>query len=356
MTFCVIYDDVFVRHRVSRYHPENPGRITSIVDHLRRLNLFDTFVVRPARADVNDVLLVHERSYVDRVLELCGRGEELFIDSDTYLCPDTCRAAITAAGAVVTGVERVMAGDLKSFYAIVRPPGHHSGIRGIALNAPSQGFCIFNNVAVGARYALARGAKRVAIVDVDAHHGNGTQEIFYDTSRVLYISTHQDPLTLYPGTGFVDEVGRGDGEGFNVNIPLPPGTGDDDYIDIFDGIVMNVLDQYKPDLVLVSLGFDAHARDAIAELRLSLNSYEHVFRSVMELARRKGVRGVGFVLEGGYDFDVLARGSEILVKMIAGLEYKVGDDRTETRISAKTRVRELTRRLREVLSRYWKVA
>lgn len=154
----------------------------------------------------------------------------VFIDADTYVSPGTCKAARHAVGAVLRGgIDKVLSGEWNAAYAIVRPPGgHHVGHGGRALMAPTQGFCIFNNVAIGAVYAIEHGISRVAILDVDAHHGNGTQEIFYKDPKVLYISLHQDPLTIYPGTGFIDDVGEGEGEGFNVNVPpLPPFTADD---------------------------------------------------------------------------------------------------------------------------------
>ncbi|NPB01115.1 MAG: histone deacetylase, partial [Crenarchaeota archaeon] len=195
--------------------------------------------------------------------------------------------------------------------------------------------------------------KRVAIVDIDAHHGNGTQEIFYHTSKVLYISIHQDPLTLYPGTGFVHEVGMGDGEGFNINIPLPPGSADDVYMEAMDSIIIPVLEQYRPDIVLVSLGFDAHINDPLTQLEASLNSYENMYLIVKKMIDSGKIRGGGFLLEGGYDTGVLSKGSEVLVKLFLGREYRIGEEKTESGLNTLSRARKVIKEVVETHSRYW---
>ncbi len=348
----VIYDDAFLKHKPPHFHYENPGRVQKIISHLRETGLLERFLVRPRMASIDDVCIVHDRKYVELVLRLCERGES-YIDGDTYVSSGTREAALTAAGAVMTGVDLILRGEFRIFYAPVRPPGHHAGIAGRALTAPTQGFCIFNNVAIGAEYAIRRGAARVAIVDIDAHHGNGTQEIFYLRSDVLYISIHQDPYTLYPGTGFVHEVGEGEGEGFNVNIPLPPGSGDDIYLEAIDNIVMPILRQYKPDIVLVSLGFDAHVEDPLTELEATLNTYEYLFSSLVDMAEKGTIKGVGFVLEGGYVGEVLARGSEILLRLAIGEEYEIRERKTTTRSTVLSQAKARLREIRQMQSRYW---
>lgn len=352
----VIYDDAFLKHRPPHFHCENPGRVQKIVSHLREVGLFESLLVRPRVASVDDLCLVHDRRYVEFVLRICEKGETYYLDGDTYVSPGTKEAALTAAGAAMTGVDLVLRGEAKVFYAPVRPPGHHAGRAGRALTAPTQGFCIFNNVAVGAEYAVRRGAKRVAIIDIDAHHGNGTQEIFYFTSSVLYISLHQDPYTLYPGTGFVHETGEGEGEGYNVNIPLPPGTGDDIYSEAIENIVMPIVRQYRPDILLVSLGFDAHVEDPLTELEASLNTYDLLFQEILRYVESGPCKGAGFLLEGGYVGEVLAKGSEILLKASLGKEYTVGERRTATRESSLHSAKSRLKEVQQIQSRYWNLA
>ena len=351
--FALIYDDIFIRHRSDTYHPENPGRLISIVEHLKSKNLFNKYLIQPKIAKIDDVIKVHDEKYVKKILELCDKYEFTYLDGDTYLCSYTCQAALTAVGALIKGFEMINEGTIKSFYALVRPPGHHAGRRGKALTAPTQGFCIFNNVAICAQYAIEKGLKKIAIIDIDVHHGNGTQEIFYDTSKVLYISFHQDPYTLYPGTGFIHEVGYGDGEGFNVNIPLPPGTGDDMYREIFDEIVLNILEQYKPDLILVSLGFDAHIEDPLAQLSITLNSYSYVIEKIWKFINKHNVKGLGLTLEGGYNLNVLAKGSEIIVKILTNQEYEIPDKETESRLTVESKCKEIVQDIKNVHKKYW---
>ncbi len=271
----VLYDDAFLKHIPPKFHCENPARVKAIMDCLRSF-LPNELIVKPVYADVEDLYMVHSKEYVDSMMRFFEHGGLAYIDGDTYISDGTRDAALAAAGAAMTGVDMIISGEVKSFYAPVRPPGHHAGISGRALTAPTQGFCIFNNIAIGAEYAIKRGIKKVAIVDIDAHHGNGTQEIFYHTSKVLYVSIHQDPLTLYPGTGYTHEVGIGDGEGYNVNIPIPPGSGDDVYGEIIDMIIMPILEQYRPEIVLVSLGFDSHINDPLTQLEATLSTYENL--------------------------------------------------------------------------------
>ncbi|WP_084020000.1 histone deacetylase family protein [Vulcanisaeta thermophila] len=346
----IVYDESFLMHKPPRQHVENPERVLAIMSALNPLR---PIIDGPVRGALDWVRRVHDEFYVETIEGACGQGP-MFIDADTYVSPRTCEAAVNAVGAVIRGVDRVLSGEWDSAYAVVRPPGHHAGFSGRALMAPTQGFCIFNNVAVGARYALERGVRKVLILDIDVHHGNGTQEIFYSNPRVLYISLHQDPLTLYPGTGFIHEVGEGEGAGFNVNIPLPPGTGDDAYIEALDTVVWPITEQFKPDLIMVSLGFDAHMLERIASLRLTLNTYRELFTKLRNLIGR--VRGVVYVLEGGYNYDVLARGSELLVRTMEGREVEVGEEPSETEPTVLARVRKNLEEVREMLRDYWNLA
>jgi len=309
-----IFDEGYLRHEVPNGHPEAPNRAVSALRGVEGLSR----VVKPTvKANLLEVAsLIHEYHYVEYVTSLCATGGRL--DQDTYVSKGTCDALEAEVRAIVTAVDLARSGE-RFIYIPLRPPGHHVGFRGRALLAPTQGFCILNNAAMVATLLLRSGASRVAILDVDAHHGNGTQELFYDTSKVFYISTHQDPRTIYPGTGFVNEVGVGDGEGFNMNIPLPPMTGDDLY-GLVLRIIENALRDYKPSYIVVSLGFDAHTLDPLTNLNLSLNSYVEVFKMVRRLIDDGVTGGSIYVLEGGYVDGVIEAGSRSLAAVSNGMD------------------------------------
>jgi len=344
VVFAVVSSEEFLKHRPPRRHPEEPHRVSAILKALGDADRFN-----PPLAPRDLLLLVHDEPYVKMIEDAC-KGPSVFIDPDTYVTPDTCTVARYAVGAVILSLDSVMRGDWVGAYAVVRPPGHHAGRSGRALMAPTQGFCIFNNVAVGSMYALMRGARRVAILDVDVHHGNGTQEIFYDDPRVLYISLHQDPTTLYPGTGFAEEIGEGEGEGYNINIPLPPLSGDDVYDKALEELVWPVLREFKPDLIMVSLGFDAHEGDTIANLRLSLNSYLKIYRGLASL----GV-GLIYVLEGGYNYYVLSTGSRLLIDTMRGNDVELIEEATTTIPSIYHRGKEVINNIKRILRNYWNI-
>jgi len=334
----VYYSEVFMEHKPPGRHPENPGRLPPIISGVKRAGVEIRNVVD---FDEGILRLAHDEEYVSRIKSI---RHTTFIDGDTYVCERTFHAAVVAANAVLRAAQDVLK-EGGSAYAVVRPPGHHAGRSGRGMGAPTQGFCIFNNVAITA-LALGEG---VAVVDVDAHMGNGTAEILYDRD-ILYISTHQDPLTLYPGVGFPEQVGRGRGEGFTVNIPLPPGSGDDVYSEVLEGIVMPILKQYGPRIILVSLGWDSHERDPLTDLMLSVNSY----LSLAELLSSLQVPIV-YALEGGYDHWVLEQGSYALSMFHLGRRVRV-DDRTES--DQKTLHRFRSKSLREVkmhVGRYWRI-
>ena len=245
---------------------------------------------RPATRD--ELLRVHATVYLDTIAAAAGRA--VMLDPDTFTSPESAEIASLAAGAALQAVEHALAHADPAF-ALVRPPGHH------AERDRAMGFCLYNNVAVAAAHALSRGVDRVAIVDIDAHHGNGTQWTFYDNPRVLYVSTHQFPF--YPGTGAADETGSGDGAGFTFNVPLEMGATDADYDFVYRMAVVPVLDQFSPQLVLVSAGFDAHERDPLASMRVTTSGYATVVRYLMTAA---GKTPIAFVTEGGYELGALA--------------------------------------------------
>ncbi len=308
----VIYSDDYLMHRTPEGHPEAPSRVEYAIRGVSGL----AKIVKPKRGQywVDVASSVHDVDYLRYVESLCLTGG--YIDADTYVSEDSCKALQASMDSLMTAIDLLTGGE-RYIYIPLRPPGHHVGYRGRALLAPTQGFCIVNNAAVLAMGLLKRGASRIAILDVDAHHGNGTQEIFYDTSKVFYISTHQDPRTIYPGTGYVNETGAGDGAGFNMNVPLPPLTGDDVYLKVLKPI-RKVLLTYRPSYIVVSLGFDAHRYDPLTNMNLSLNSYLEVFKLVKETVDSGYAQGAVYLLEGGYVGEVIENGSRLLAQVTAG--------------------------------------
>lgn len=334
----VYFSEVFKGHVPPYRHPEAPDRLDYLIEGAREAG---ADIKEPRmREDVWQLVeSVHDRSYVELVRRLCRKGD-VQIDGDTYVSAGTCDAAALAVSAVVDAVDRK-----ETALVAARPPGHHAGFAGRALSAPSQGFCIFNTAAIGALYV----GEGVAVVDIDVHHGNGTQEILYDRD-LLYISTHQHPLTLYPGTGYPEEVGVGRGEGYNVNVPLPPRTGDDLYAKAVDEVVVPVLKQYGPRLIIISLGWDAHREDPLADMNLTLKSYLYVFDAVLRLQKP-----TIFLLEGGYNRGVIKRGTKALVRLVDAGEFAPGESQTSTDGHTARRYEEVMREVKSHVGRYWRL-
>ena len=304
-------------------HPERPERIEAIeaalsapeFANVRRHQLDLPAGVVPggdaARAIAHGI---HDRDYVDEIF-LVGamrNTEEVggWLDADTYVGPGSLDAACAALLSAQEAVARVLAGDAATAFSFCRPPGHH------ATHAQAMGFCFFNNAAAAAQAGLNSGLERVAIVDFDVHHGNGTQDIFYHRPDVLYISTHQWPL--YPGTGRVGERGAGEGEGFTLNVPLGAGTGDDGYLEAIDAQVLPALAGYAPDLLVVSAGFDAHRRDPLAQMEVTTAGFGAIARRLLEAADRLCGGRSAWILEGGYDLEGLGESAAECVRVALG--------------------------------------
>ena len=307
----VIDDPLFMEHRAEAAHPERPERLAAARQALERA----TLPVRPrvlAARDASDEELtrVHGEDYV---VEL-GRtaGSSGYWDEDTYFSAASAAAARRAAGAAALLGDELVSGRARFGAALVRPPGHH------ARPDTAMGFCLFNNVAVAAATARAQGVSRVMIVDFDVHHGNGTQEMFYDDPSVLYVSLHQYPF--YPGTGAASDRGRGEGLGYTVNVPLSAGAHDGVYEAAFERIVEPIAAQYAPGLLLLSAGFDAHARDPLAQMNLTEQAYAMM---VSRLVAAVGTAPVGLVLEGGYDLEGLAASLQRSVEGLYGAPQPV---------------------------------
>jgi acetoin utilization deacetylase AcuC-like enzyme len=294
----LLIDDVaFDRHEPLGYHPERPERLAAARAAAGSAKV--AWERLPPREASDEVLArVHDPKFVEALEKL--RGKKGMLDPDTYVSEQSIDAAKRAAGGAADMTAAIVRGDATSGVALLRPPGHH------ARPAHAMGFCLINNVAVAAAEARARGIDRVAVVDFDVHHGNGTQEMFYRDPHVLYVSLHQFPF--YPGTGAAEETGEGEGEGFTVNVPLFANGGDAIYRAAFDRIVSPVLESYAPELVLVSAGFDAAARDPLAEMTVSPKGYGYMMQKLVAQARRSAGGRIGVVLEGGYDLVALEAG------------------------------------------------
>jgi len=299
----------FTEHQTPPGHPERPERAQVMDAVAARWRTHGGEVVAPKPATPEQLARVHDAAYIEHVLAL--RGRAVALDADTYTSPESSEIALLAAGAAIDAVERTMGGSHAYTLAMVRPPGHH------AEPAHAMGFCFFNNVAVAAAHAThALGARRIAIVDFDVHHGNGTQHMFERDASVLYVSTHQYPY--YPGTGATEEIGAGPGEGFTVNLPLESGGTDADYHHVFDRIVLPVLRQFSPDLLLVSAGFDAHQRDPLATMRVSEGGFAAMTMALRNVAEECCHGRLAMVTEGGYELKALGASLDAVVQTLDG--------------------------------------
>jgi acetoin utilization deacetylase AcuC-like enzyme len=305
-----LYDDpVFREHDCGPGHPERPQRLDALRRGLSEDGLEGELqLLRPRQATTAELLRVHTESHV--ALVASTRGRSFSFDPDTHAGPRSYEAALHAAGAAVDAVDQVLDGTLDRAFCAVRPPGHH------AEADRAMGFCLFNNVAVAAAQALARGLTRVAIVDWDVHHGNGTQAIFYDDPRVLYVSSHEYPF--YPGTGALSETGEGAGAGFTVNLPFPAGMGDEEYARVYREIVLPIGKSFDPELLLVSVGFDPYRGDPLAGMRVTERGFAELAAVCLALAAGAARGRTVFVLEGGYDLDGIARSGAAVVGQLLG--------------------------------------
>jgi len=307
MSLVLIHSERFAEHQTPPGHPERPARAEVMDVVAAQWSARGVDVVAPPAASRDQLMRVHEDSYLDLIERTAGRAVKL--DPDTYTSPESYEIALLAAGAAVDAVDRVIKGRNRAAMALVRPPGHH------AERDRAMGFCLYNNAAVAAAHARASGVARVAIVDYDVHHGNGTQHIFESDPSVLYISTHQYPY--YPGTGAADEIGRGDGRGFTVNLPLEVGAVDDDYRLVFDDVVLPVLREFAPELLIVSAGFDAHERDPLGGMRVTTPAFAAMTMALRAVAEQCGHGRIVCVTEGGYDLHALAASIDAAIEMLS---------------------------------------
>lgn len=294
----VVKDERYMDHDPGSFHPESPKRLEAIYSMLKEPDMVDRFQeVRVREADWEELLWIHSPEYVEKISRTSGKGR-LSLDPDTATSSGSYQAALLAAGGLCEAVDAVVSRRLKNSFALVRPPGHH------AVRSRAMGFCLFNNVAIGTRYAQKRhGLARVLIADWDLHHGNGTQDAFEADPSVLYFSTHQYPY--YPGSGAIREKGTGEGRGFTVNVPLSVGHGDGEYVGIFEKILKPIALEFDPELILVSAGFDIYQNDPLGGMRVTTQGFAGLIRCLMDIAESCCEGKLVLTLEGGYDLQGL---------------------------------------------------
>ncbi len=343
----VVKDKRFEKHLEGLLHLENPKRSRAFESIIENPSLDGRWLgVRPDPATVEALARVHTRAYIEQVAQTAGK-ELTSLDFDTQTSPNSWETARLAVGGVFKLVDRIWQNEARRGFAFVRPPGHH------ALPDRAMGFCIFNNVALGARHLIAcRGARKILIVDIDAHHGNGTQEAFYDTGEVLFVSIHQSPA--YPGTGMLGETGRGTGEGFTVNVPLGKGHGDRDYGRIIHFLVRPLAQAYKPDMLLVDCGFDLYLHDRMGGMRVTPEGYALMTALLIGVAEDVCDGRIAFIAEGGYSMKGIRQCGLGVMQVLCGVSGPQAKAIAKIKNSPPSRFSVL-RKVLAVQKKYWNV-
>ena len=355
----IVYDDIYLEHRIGT-HVESHERLIAIMKLLNQKKIFedpDYTLIKPKKATVEQIKYVHEESLVNEVKEVSelaeATGHIQQLDMDTSVSAKTYEASLYSVGGNLKGIDEILAGNVNNVFAAVRPPGHHSNAFRCA------GFCIFNNIAIATEYLFReKSVKRVAIIDWDCHHGNGTQDIFYNGSEhgdVVIFNSHQDGRTLYPGSGFINDIGSGKGEGKIINYPLPPRAADDTIILYFDEIIKPICTQFKPEFILISAGFDTHWTDRLTNMGWTYQAPANYLSKIKTIADEFAGGKIQITLEGGYEVDKQANA---VYNCIQVLNNKPDELITENpRTSDKEILNYLTKKiipkLKENLNPYW---
>ncbi|MFP6638294.1 MAG: histone deacetylase [Nitrospinaceae bacterium] len=307
-----VSDPFYLRHETEP-HPENPGRLTAIQNQLESSEFYNNLIlIQPHKATEEEIALVHDSGYVESVKQSCA-DDVRNLDADTIISPDSYDAALLSAGAGMTAIDQIITGSIQNAFCAVRPPGHH------AEQDHAMGFCLFNNVAIAARYAQkAKGLNNIFIFDWDVHHGNGTQHSFYNDPSVYYCSMHQYPF--YPGTGAIEETGTGDGLGTTLNLPMDAYSEDEDYISALENKLIPEIQRYQPDLIIISAGFDAHKNDPLAQIQLTTDCFGQMTKMVMEVATDVCDGRLLSMLEGGYDYDALSNSVQLHTQTLLNID------------------------------------
>jgi len=294
------YDDIYLEHDTGIGHPESPERLIYINKYLEPIK--DKLIhLKPRRASAKEITLIHDIYYPQEIMDFCAAGGG-YLDPDTHVGEYSYEAAVMAVGAGLEAIDNIVNGKIERAFCAVRPPGHH------AEKDKAMGFCIFNNIAITARYVQQKGFNKVFIIDFDAHHGNGTQKAFYDDDTVFYFSTHEYPF--YPGTGSKNEKGVGKGYGYTYNVPLPAGTGDEVYTEIYSQTLPELVKSFNPDIILVSAGYDLHQDDPLTYLEVSTEGIGTIVENILKSADVPYV----FMLEGGYNLNALGESVRLTIE------------------------------------------
>lgn len=349
----VIFSPIYYRHNPGKSHPESAKRLRVIINELKKSKLQgikNWQFIEPEKARLEEIELIHDMDYIKFVEEVCKFGGDILdVERDTVTSTESFKVARYAVGGTLKAVNLVMETKFQNAFAMVRPPGHHAG------KFRACGFCIFNNISIAAEYLIKKfKLKRILILDIDAHHGNGTQENFYETDKVLYIGLHQDPRG-FPGTGFIDEIGEGKGLGYTVNIPLPFRTSDQIYLKAMGEVVEPIIRQYKPKFMLVSAGFDGHYTDPVGNFSLSALCYQELYEMIVSLASEICEGKLVSVLEGGYSLNFVGKIAVIAIAKMCGAFYNVDDKIPITKERIKEQGEKVIREVKRVQEAFWSI-
>ena len=342
----IVRDERYIDHRTGKFHPESHRRLEVIYEMLNDPDMTDRYLdISVREATEEELLYIHSKDYIGMVAATASSPYS-YLDADTQTSPGSYQAALLAVGGLCNAIKMVNNGEINNAFALVRPPGHH------AERNRGMGFCIFNNVAIGAIYAQRElGLKRVLIADWDLHHGNSTQHCFEDDPSVLYFSTHQYPY--YPGSGSLNEVGNGEGEGYTVNVPLSSGYGDAEYIAIYQQILHPIALEFKPDLMLASVGFDIHRDDPLGGMSVTPHGFAGLTHVLMEIARLSCDGRLVLTLEGGYNLQGLRDSVKAVLKELRG--ETTAKDRDWSGKEDKTILDPVLDKVKDIHARYWKI-
>lgn len=344
----VVKDTRYLQHSAGFSHPESPERLAAIYEMLDNPLMNWKFThIEPREATHKEIETIHSPSYVEFIASTAGQSC-VYLDPDTATSPETYEIAKLAVGGVCNAIDEVMEGKVDNAFAFVRPPGHH------AEKDAAKGFCVFNNIAIGAMHAISKyNLKRILIVDWDLHHGNGTQHSFYNDPRILYFSTHQYPY--YPGTGALQEIGRGPGEGYTINVPLSEGAGDADFVKIFRKILQPVALEFKPELILLSAGFDTYFQDPLGGMRVKPEGFANMARILLNIAGACCQGRLVAMLEGGYHISGLTRSVKAVLEEMLD-ETHISDERLSLiEKEADEETWHLINKIISIIRHYWKV-
>jgi acetoin utilization deacetylase AcuC-like enzyme len=359
MTTGVVYDDIYLQHRIGT-HVESHERLIAIMELLKQRKLFKNpsfKIIQPRKATIDQIKYVHQESLIHEVKEVSelakATGYIQHLDMDTAVSAKTFEASLYSVGGNLTGIDKILDGNMKNVFAAVRPPGHHSN------SFKCAGFCIFNNIAIATEYLFReKGLKRVVIIDWDCHHGNGTQDIFYNGSEngeVLMFNSHQDGRTLYPGSGFTDDIGSGKGKGNIINFPMPPRAAEDIVLIYFDEVISPICQEFKPEFILISAGFDTHWTDSLTNMGWTFQGPANYLKKIKNIAEEFAKNRILITLEGGYQIDKQAKAIFNCLKVLNDEDNDLIEEKQRT--SEKELINYVNNvlipKLKSNLSSYW---